>query len=99
MDVKNSSFDVEFNFTFDLITLHFVAAKTGPNTRFYGDKILHKNLKFFDKISVPTFCRRRCCNALYGEKILSMGKCYAGEIQNLNCRRMEMAMYFFLTRG
>ena len=45
MDVKNSSFDVEFNFTFDLITLHFVAAKTGPNTRFYGDKILHKNLK------------------------------------------------------
>ena len=24
---------------------------------------------------------------------------YAGEIQNLNCRRMEMATYFFLTRG
>ena len=24
---------------------------------------------------------------------------YAGEIQNLNCRRMETATYFFLTRG
>ena len=24
---------------------------------------------------------------------------YAGEIQNLNCRRLEMVTYFFLTRG
>ena len=24
---------------------------------------------------------------------------YAGEIQNSNCRRLEMATYFFLTRG
>ena len=24
---------------------------------------------------------------------------YAGEIQNLNCRRLEMATYFFLTLG
>ena len=24
---------------------------------------------------------------------------YAGEIQNLNCRRLELATYFFLTRG
>ena len=47
----------------------------GKNTGFYGDKILNKNLKFFDKIFVPTFCRRRFRNALYGEKILSMEKC------------------------
>ena len=26
------------------------------NTGFYGDKILYKNLKIFDKIFVPTFC-------------------------------------------
>ena len=43
-------FEVKFHFTFDIfshltqISLHFVAAKTGPNTGFYGDKILHKNL-------------------------------------------------------
>ena len=37
------------------------------DTGFYGDKILYKNLKFFDKIFVPTFCRRRFCNALYGK--------------------------------
>ena len=43
---------------------------------FIGDKILYKNLKYFDKIFVPTFSRRRFRNALYGEKILSMGKCY-----------------------
>ena len=24
---------------------------------------------------------------------------YAGEIQNLNCQRLEMATYFFRTRG
>ena len=24
---------------------------------------------------------------------------YAGEMQNSNCRRLEMATYFFLTRG
>ena len=64
--------------------------------RFYGDKILYKNLKFFDKIFVPRFCRRRFRNALYGEKILLDGEMlclgtvstnlarlfYAGKIQN-----------------
>ena len=59
-------------------------------------------------------CRRRFRNAPYGEKILLMGKSYvwawfrntcvymlfyAGEIQNSNCRRLEMASYFSLTRG
>ena len=74
---------------------------TSSNTGFYGDKILYKNLKFFDKIFVPTFCRRRFRNAPYREKILSMGKCdvwgmvstnlfrlfYVGEIQNLKGKR------------
>ena len=86
------------------------------NTGFYGDKILYKNLKFFDKIFVPTFCRRRFRYAPYWEKILKDGEMlclgmvstnlfrlfYAGEIQNLNCRRLEMATYsgiFFFTRG
>ena len=32
------------------------------------------------------------------DKLIS-GLVYAGEIQNLDCRRMEMATYFFLTRG
>ena len=45
---------------------------------FFSDKILYKNLKFFDKIFVPTFCRRRFRNALYGEKILSMGNVMFG---------------------
>ena len=53
-----------------------ISHKIGSNAGFYGDKILNKNLKFFDKLFVPTFCRRRFRNALYGEKILSMGKCY-----------------------
>ena len=39
------------------------------NTGFYGDEILYKNLNFFDKIFVPTFCRRRFRNSLCGEKI------------------------------
>ena len=42
----------------------------------YGNKILYKNLKFFDKIFVRKSCRRRFRNAPYGEKILLMGKCY-----------------------
>ena len=51
-------------------------SRINDNTGFYGDKILYKNLNFFDTIFVPTFFRRRFRNALYGEKILSMGKCY-----------------------
>ena len=39
----------------------------------YGNKILYKNVEFFDKIFVV---RRRFRNALYGEKILLMGKCF-----------------------
>ena len=42
----------------------------------YGNKILYKNLKFFDKIFVRKSCRRRFRNAPYGEKILLMGKSY-----------------------
>ena len=75
---------------FDFITLHFEAGNSG----FYSYKILYKNLEFFDS-------HRRFRNALYGEKILLMGKCfvwawfrqttcicssmYAGEIQKSNC--------------
>ena len=33
-------------------------------------------LNFFDKIFVRKSCRRRLRNALYGEKILLMGKCF-----------------------
>ena len=76
-------------------------------TGFYGDKILYKNLKFFDKIFVPTFCRRRFRNAPYGEKVLKMWKCYVwiwfrqtrlgspmrGRYKILICRRLEMATY------
>ena len=77
-------------------------------TGFYGDKILYKTLQFFDKIFVPTFCRRRFRNALYGKKILSMGRemlClgtvltnlfrlfYAGGIQSWKWQR------FFLDTG
>ena len=36
-----------------------VRKKDEINTGFYGDKILYKDLKFFDKIFVPKFCRRR----------------------------------------
>ena len=36
-------------------TLEFRQLKKRP----YGDKILYKNLEFFDKIFVPTFCRQR----------------------------------------
>ena len=58
------------------------------------------------------FSCRRFRNALYGEKILLMGKCFVWAwfrqtgicssmrgIQNSKCRRLEMATYFFLTRG
>ena len=41
-----------------------------PKTGFYGNKISYKNLKFFDKIFVRTFCRQRFRNAVYGGKIL-----------------------------
>ena len=34
----------------------------------YGNKILYKNLNFFDKIFVRKSCRRRFRNAPYGEK-------------------------------
>ena len=47
-----------------------------PKGGSYGNKILYKNLKFFDKIFVRKSCRRRFRNAPYGEKILLMGKCY-----------------------
>ena len=77
------------------------------NTGFHGDNILYKNLQIFDKIFVPTFCRRRFRNAFYGEKILSMGKCYvwawfrqktclgSSMRGNLNCLRLEITTYFF----
>ena len=55
--------------TFDHIL--FYVCKSGS----YGNKILYKNLKFFDKIFVRKSCRRRFRNAPYGEKIL-MGKYY-----------------------
>ena len=42
----------------------------------YGNKIVYKNLKFFDKIFVRKSCHRRFRNAPYGEKILLMGKSY-----------------------
>ena len=42
----------------------------------YGNKILYKNLKFFDKIFVRKSCRRRFRNAPCGEKILLMRKSY-----------------------
>ena len=42
----------------------------------YGNKILYKNLKFFDKIFVRKSCHRRFRNAPYGEKILLVGKSY-----------------------
>ena len=77
----------------------------------YGNRILSKNLKFFDKIFLPKSCRRKFRNALYGEnrvdgEMFCLGMVstnlymlfYAGEIQNSNCR-MKMATYFFLTRG
>ena len=86
-----------------------IFAKNAPrNTSFYSDKILYKNLKFFDKIFEPTFCRRRFRNAPYRDKNLVDGEMlclgmvstnlfrlfYAGDIQNLNCRRrLEMATY------
>ena len=74
-------------------------------TGFYGDKILYKNLDFFDNNFVPTFCRRRFRNALYGEKILlgkSLGTVstnlsklfYAGEMQNLNCKGWKWQRIF-----
>ena len=74
-----------------------------PKGGSYGNKILYKNLKFFDKI----FVRRRFRNALVDGEILCLGIIseylymlfYAGEIQNSNCRRLEMATYFLLTRG
>ena len=44
--------------------------KTGPKGGSYGNKILYKNLKFFDKIFVQKSCRRRFRNTPYGEKIL-----------------------------
>ena len=44
---------------------------------FYGNKILYKNLKFFDKI----FVRGRFRNALCGEKIFLMGKCFKRKIR------------------
>ena len=42
----------------------------------YRNKILYKNLNFFDKIFVRKSCRRRFRNGLYGGKILLMGKCF-----------------------
>ena len=48
----------------------FLSSYTG----FYGDKISFKNIKFFDKIFVPTFCRRRFRYTLYGEKVFLDGK-------------------------
>ena len=47
-----------------------------PKGSSYGNKILYKYLNFFDKIFVRKSCRRRLRNALYGEKILLMGKCF-----------------------
>ena len=65
---------------------------------------MYNNLKFFDKI----FVRRRFRNAPMGKnlvdgEILCLGMIseylymlfYAGEIQNSNYRRLEMATYFF----
>ena len=72
----------------------------------------YKNLECFDEIFVRIFCRRIFRYGLYGGNILLDGEMfclgmvstnlyimlfYAGEIQNLNCRRLEMATYFFLT--
>ena len=76
----------------------------------YGNKILYKNLKFFDKIfvDVEDFVTLLMGKNLVDGEILCLGIIsaylymlfYAGEIQNSNnCRRLEMATYFFLTRG
>ena len=59
-------------FVQDFVRIRTALSKGGS----YGNKILYKNLKFFDKIFVRKSCRRRFRNAPYGEKILLMGKCY-----------------------
>ena len=79
----------------------------------YGNKILYKNIIFFYESFVRKSSRRTFRNALHGEKILLMGKCFVwawfrqtlcilfnkGEIQYSNCRRLEMATYFLLQVG
>ena len=76
----------------------------------YGNKILYTNLKFFDKIScenlvVEDFVTLLMGKSLVDGEMLCLGIIsaylymlfYAGEIQNSN--KLEMATYFFLTRG
>ena len=56
---------------------------------------------------ILNFSTRFSCENLAFEDFVTlfMGKLnwymlfYAGEIQNSKCRRLEMATYFFLTRG
>ena len=53
-----------------------VSENWNPEGGSYGNRILYKNLKFFDKIFVRKSWRRGFRNAPYGEKILLMGKSY-----------------------
>ena len=73
----------------------------------YGNTILYKNLKFFDNLAVEDFVTLFTGKKLLGGEMFFSGMVstnfymlfYAGEIQNSNCRRLEMATSFFLTTG
>ena len=68
----------------------------------FSTRFLCENLAAEDFVTLPIWGK----NLVDGE-MLCLGTVstnlfrlfYAGEIQNLNCRRMEMTTYFFLTRG
>ena len=79
----------------------------GKCTGFYGDKILCKNLNFATRFSCQHFAAEDFVTLFMGKKSCQMGKMvclgtvstnlskflYAEEIQNLKCRRLEMATY------
>ena len=68
--VAHPNIDVESTIMFDSVRKELT--KGGS----YGNKLLYKKFKFFDKTFVRKSCRRRFRNAPYGEKILLMGKSY-----------------------
>ena len=76
-----------------------------------GTKSCTKILNFSTRFSCENLAVEDFVTLLWGKnldgEILCLGMIseylymlfYAGEIQNSNCRRLEMATFFFLTRG
>ena len=71
---EQASPDQKYNINKSLLTLSSQIQLSTTQSVFYGNKILYKNLTFFDKIFVRIFYRRRFRNGPYGEKILLIGK-------------------------